>query len=479
MTIYSSNTQADSSGRYPRRHIILAGLVGLLIGFALALAPKSDATVKRVVLDLPTPVAAVEDDALNASASISEAISAPGARNEAPSKADSSISNAAAGTQPNTRALNVRSGDSLSTLLARAELMAKDQDAILAATAALKKRIPHLQPGQTLHIQEDHENQLTFLSLDLTKTDSLIAARDTSGQLSVSLEKKEPVPFTTYTQGTVRSSFFQAAQAAGLSHSSALQLTRIFDFDIDFSQDIHKGDSFKVVYEELYVDGQKLRDGAILAAEFTTKGKEYTAVRFKRPDGSIDYYSKEGTTLRKAFIRAPIDYARISSHFDLSRLHPVLHSLRAHKGTDYAATRGTPIKATGDGVVKFSGRKGGYGNVVILDHGRGYETLYAHMQNFAKGMKTGTKIKQGQVIGYVGSTGLATGPHLHYEFYVNGQVKNPVTVKLPGSLPIAQTERAAFVRQASKITQQMNTFASAFEASHKASQLAFADKKDL
>jgi len=179
--------------------------------------------------------------------------------------------------------------------------------------------------------------------------------------------------------------------------------------------------------------------------------------RYEDSDGRVQYYTPEGRTMRKAFLRTPIDFARISSHFNLRRKHPVLNKIRAHKGTDYAASHGTPIKAAGDGKVVFAGRKGGYGNVVIIQHGQTYKTLYAHISKFRKGIRSGKRVKQGQTIAYVGSTGLATGPHLHYEFYVNGAVRNPVTVKLPNARPIAKSELARFTANIQPLIAQLNT----------------------
>lgn len=226
-----------------------------------------------------------------------------------------------------------------------------------------------------------------------------------------------------------------------------MDLANVFGYDIDFALDLREGDEFELVYEEKFVADKVVGSGNILAARFTNRGKTYSAVRYVNKQGLPSYYRADGTSMRKAFIRTPVDFARISSRFSTGRRHPVLNKIRAHKGVDYAAPRGTPIKATGDGRVTLAGRHGGYGNTVIIQHGNRYKTLYAHMHNFAKGIRNGSQVKQGQVIGYVGTTGLSTGPHLHYEFQVNGVHVDPLSQKLPMADPIAASEKQRFLQQ--------------------------------
>ena len=223
-----------------------------------------------------------------------------------------------------------------------------------------------------------------------------------------------------------------------------MDMASVFGYDIDFAQDIRQGDEFDVIYEQKVANGKVVGTGNILSARFTNRGKTYTAVRYTNKQGNSSYYTADGNSMRKAFIRTPVDFARISSRFSMGRKHPILNKIRAHKGVDYAAPRGTPIKAAGDGKVLLAGRRGGYGNTVIIQHGNTYRTLYGHMQGFAKGVQTGGTVKQGQVIGYIGTTGLSTGPHLHYEFRVNGVHRNPLTVKIPAAQPLAKKYRVAF-----------------------------------
>lgn len=220
--------------------------------------------------------------------------------------------------------------------------------------------------------------------------------------------------------GVIRSSLAVAGMEAGLSDELITQLTRIFAWDIDFAANLHRGDQFTVVHELTHYG-----DEQIVAAEFVNEGRILTAVRYEDGEGNVGYYTPEGKAMRKAFLSTPVDYVRISSHFDANRLHPILNRIRAHKGVDYAARIGTPVKAAGDGQIAFVGRKGGYGQVVIVKHGERYETLYAHLSDFKKGLLEGEAVQQGDIIGYVGQTGLATGPHLHYEFRVDGVHRNP------------------------------------------------------
>src|SRR5690606_8999658 len=269
-------------------------------------------------------------------------------------------------------------------------------------------------------------------------------------------DKLKPDVTTAYAYGQIESSLFLAAKRAGLSHNLTMDLANVFGYDIDFAMDIRKGDSFEVVYEEKTIDGERVGTGNILAARFTNRGKNYTAVRYTNKQGNTSYYTADGNSLRKAFIRTPVDFARISSRFSAGRKHPILNKIRAHKGVDYAAPRGTPIKAAGDGRIELAGRRGGYGNTVIIQHGNRYKTLYGHMQGFAKGIKTGSPVKQGQIIGYIGTTGLSTGPHLHYEFQVNGVHVDPLSQKVPMADPIAKNERQRFLQQSQPLIARMD-----------------------
>ncbi len=246
--------------------------------------------------------------------------------------------------------------------------------------------------------------------------------------------------------GVIEGSLFGAASKAGLGNGTVLELAKVFGYDIDFTQDLRVGDSFSVVYEEIYRDGERLRGGDIIAASFMNQGKRYHAFRYTFADGRSEYFDLEGRPMKKSFLRVPVEFTRISSLFTTARKHPVLGTMRAHRGVDYAARTGTPIMAAGEGRVSFAGWQNGYGHTVIIDHGRGYTTLYAHLSKFGKYRK-GTRVRQGDVIGYVGSSGLATGPHLHYEFRVNGAHRDPLKMTLPKPEPLPKAELARFQQQ--------------------------------
>jgi len=225
----------------------------------------------------------------------------------------------------------------------------------------------------------------------------------------------------------------------------AFELAEIYQYDIDFVLDIQAGDRFTVVHEEVFQDGERLRTGNVLAAKFINEGREYRAVRYVDEQGHDEYFTPDGRSLRKAFIRAPVQFSRISSRFNPTRRHPVLNTIRAHRGVDYAAPVGTPVRAAGEGRVRFVGRQGGYGNVIELEHGSGVVTVYGHLSRFAAQMRRGQRVELGKVIGYVGKTGLATGPHLHYEYRIRGVHKNPQTVPLPDAAPIPAEQRDRFL----------------------------------
>lgn len=337
----------------------------------------------------------------------------------------------------------VKSGDNLSLIFKRAGLNDRVMMEVLAAEQG--KKLASLYPGHQLKFTFDDAGTLQNLTYIKDRLSSFSYSRGEQG-FTYQESNREPDVKLAMRSGTITESLFLAGKEAQLDDRLVMELAGIFGWDIDFAMDIRQGDSFRVVYEESFLDGDKIGSGNIVAAQFTNQNRTYRAVRYEDAKGTVQYYTPTGDTMRKEFLRTPIDFARISSHFNLKRKHPVLNKIRAHKGTDYAASRGTPIKAAGDGKVIYAGKKGGYGNVVIIQHGQTYKTLYAHISKFRKGIRTGVRVKQGQTIAYVGSTGLATGPHLHYEFYVNGAVRNPVTVQLPKAQAIPQEELQRFFR---------------------------------
>lgn len=351
--------------------------------------------------------------------------------------------------------MTVAKGDTLSGLFNRYDLAAADWMA-LARLDGAGKQLSKMRPGDVLRVAINDTRRVNKLSyaMDELRTLNVERGRDDNFVAEESLAEVETR--VAYATGTITSSLFVAAAEAGMSDRTTMGLAAIFGWDIDFALDIRVGDRFAVVYEELYLDGEKLRDGPILAAEFVNGRRSIRAVRFVDADGHASYYTPSGDSMRKAFIRTPVDFARISSSFSLGRRHPILNKIRAHRGVDYAAPPGTPIKAAGDGKVIFAGTKGGYGRTVILQHGSNRTTLYAHMRSFRRGIRSGTRVKQGQVIGYVGSSGLATGPHLHYEFRVNGVHRNPVTVPLPRAHPIPKAQQVAFTEASTPLLGQLD-----------------------
>jgi len=338
--------------------------------------------------------------------------------------------------------IRVRNGDSLSLIFARAGFGASVVHSVAYETEH-GDELSRIYPGQEIRFYEDSDGQLAEIQFAKNELEYYLVASSEKGFES-SHVVLEPEAFPQLKSGTIDSSFYLAAQRAGLLDNQIMELAALFGWDIDFVLEIRRGDSFSVVYEDRYLNGEQISPGNILAAEFINQGRVLRAVRYEDSNERVAYYNPEGESMRKAFLRAPLDVFRISSSFNLNRRHPILNTIRAHKGTDYAAPSGTPIKATGDGRVIFSGVDGGFGNVVRLQHGLNYVSVYAHMSRFASGIQNGTYVVQGQTIGYVGMTGLATGPHLHYEFHVNGSVRNPVTVALPNGDPIPAAELDQF-----------------------------------
>jgi murein DD-endopeptidase MepM/ murein hydrolase activator NlpD len=350
--------------------------------------------------------------------------------------------------------ITVKSGDSLAGIFSRLDISPQELHALLeegGATHNLKK----IYPGQTLRVVTGEDNRLIRLSYPIDQLNTLEVARNDAG-FDVSTVTRTPEFITRNASGMIDSSLFLAGNKAGLSDSLTMELAGIFGWDIDFVLDIRKGDQFTVLYEQMSLDGETIGNGTILAAEFINRGKRYQAIRYTDSGGKTDYYSMDGKSMRKAFLRTPVEFSRISSRFSLGRKHPILNKIRAHKGVDYAASRGTPIKATGDGKIVHRGKKGGYGNTIIIQHGTQYSTLYAHMSKYRGGLKNGSRVKQGQIIGYIGSSGLATGPHLHYEFRVNGVHRDPLRVKLPGAEPLKKKYRDDFNTRAEALLAQLD-----------------------
>lgn len=447
---------------YPKSHLLAASGVAALLSLALLVFPSREVEAKKTFLDLklessgqiiaePDTTAQSPADSPFAYASDMQTFEQASSDEDKP---EDQTGEPVAETDPLAKSVVVANGDTLSTVFAKVGLSPAVMHAVLASSPDAKQ-LSRLKIGQTLEFQLTEQGELASLRSKLNSLETLALEQTPKGYV-FKKEQVKPEVSTVYARGEIDSSLFLAAKRAGLSHNLTMDLANVFGYDIDFALDIRKGDSFEVIYEEKTVEGQRVGTGNILAARFTNRGKTYSAVRYTSKDGTTSYYNADGTSMRKAFIRTPVDFARISSRFSNGRKHPILNKIRAHKGVDYAAPHGTPIKSAGDGKVLLAGRKGGYGNTVIIQHGQRYRTLYAHMQGFAKGVRNGSTVKQGQIIGYIGTTGLSTGPHLHYEFQVDGVHVDPLGLKLPMADPIAKSEMPRFMQQSQPLMARMD-----------------------
>lgn len=351
----------------------------------------------------------------------------------------------------------VKHGLNLGIIAERAGIGASEIYALMQTKGEALK-LKKLYPGDEISMLAGLDGKLLGLKYNLDKAHYLQVLRkpgETPAFDVVTIER----PLETriaYASGTIQYSLFTAGLRAGLSTPMIIKLANIFEWDIDFALEVKPGDRFHAVYEEKFIDGEKVTEGEIIAAEFINNGNVYRAIRYTSPNGDSDYYTPEGNSLRKEFMRNPVDFTRISSRFSSGRKHPILNTIRAHMGVDYAAPPGTPIKASGEGRIVFRGKKGGYGNTIIIQHGQRYSTLYAHMSKFNHNANHGARMKQGQIIGYVGSTGLATGPHLHYEFRVNDIHRNPLTIQYPSAQPIASKFKDDFQEKSKALVAQLD-----------------------
>lgn len=448
---------------YTNHHLLTAAGALVGIGLIIGLTPDEAGATRseqtgaqaQILAELPPPGVAT-DAIVGETARLNVPLELPvRPANVVTDAAERTAPTAAPEPEREWKTAQVRNGDNLSLIFGRLGLSAQELHNILELggdTRTLKR----LYPGEEIRVQTGTDGRLLALNYEMDESHTLWVEQNGS-ELATRVVEHPLEKRVTQTSGTINDSLFLASQRAGLSDNLTMELAGIFGWDVDFSLDIRQGDRFAVVYEEVYKDGDKLRDGAILAAEFVNRGKVYRAVRYSEPGGSAQYYSPEGKSLRKAFLRSPVAFTRVSSGFSLGRLHPVLNRIRAHKGVDYAAPTGTPVKSTGDGKIAFKGVKGGYGNVVIVQHGSRYSTLYGHLSGFARGLRAGSRVSQGQVIGYVGMTGLATGPHLHYEFHVDGVHRNPLTVALPDAAPLPAQQMAAFKHESQPYLARLDT----------------------
>ena len=400
--------------------VALFGMCGVAaFGLVANTAPELVPTPSMVVLDLPRPIVSVVD------------------------------ANAAGYWRED----RIRRGDTIGRVLAR--LGVDDPAALEFLRTDLSARaLYQLRPGKPLSVETDDDGQLLTLRFVTGDGQRLSIVRDGERLAASTAPAPAEIRWKMAT-GEIRTSLFGAADAAGLPDAVTLQMADAFAGDIDFYLDLRRGDRFTVVYEMRYVDGEPIGPGRIVAAEFENRGRSIRAFLWRDDDGGEDYYTADGAPSRKAFLRSPMEFSRVTSGFSGARLHPILQTWRAHKGVDYAAPSGTPVRATGNAKVSFAGKQGGYGNVIELQHRGAHSTLYAHLSRFAPQVKPGARVAQGEVIGYVGQTGWATGPHLHYEFRVGNDQRNPLTVALPSGEPLAPAHQLAFAARAASAAAQL------------------------
>jgi len=341
----------------------------------------------------------------------------------------------------------IQSGDTLANALSRLKIDDSEIQRLLA-TDAVRQLASSIRVGKRIQATTTQDGQLLTIQFERGDAPALTVRRQGDGYVaeegSALLETR-----VVMRSGRILSSLYGATDSAGIPDSIANQMAETLSTSLDFRDDLRRGDTFSVIYTVNYRNGEPIAVGKLLAAEFVNAGKPYRAVLFRDPFGREDYYTPEGESLKKGFLRSPLEFSRVTSSFSNSRKHPVFGFHRAHTGVDFGAPTGTRVKATGDATVVFAGRKGGYGNLVILRHGNGYETYYAHLSAFASGIRTGRAVGQGEVIAYVGTTGASTGPHLHYEVRIAGTPYNPMAIKLPGAPPLTTAQRAQFLQQTS------------------------------
>ena len=422
-------------------------VVGLGAPFVgLALISTLDLSQSAALTTPPTPImTAVDGDEFGAEQTLADFVVSPIPLVLAPEPEYESIT------------LRFRSGDTLEQLFRKHQLNIGNLMTISRLDEA-RRRFRSIKPGDVFEITHD-EGELISMYSALSLTSALVIDRAESGYTAAIVGR--PIEIRKrMAYGVIETSLFESGAAAGMSDKLIMSIAGIFAWDVDFVLDIRVGDNYYVQWEEIWQEGEFVTDGEIIMAEFNNNGRTNRAIRFIDDAGRSDYFTPDGHSVRKAFIRAPVDFTRVSSNFNPRRRHPILNTIRAHRGVDYAAPRGTPIRAAGDGKVIYRGVKNGYGKAIILQHGGNITTLYAHMSKYASKSWVGSRVRQGQTIGYVGATGLATANHLHYEYRINGVHRNPRTVDLPQADPIANKYRARFLAASAPILEELEQFKS-------------------
>lgn len=426
--ILTQNTKAGGRKLKLRWLLAISSLPLLGIAAAFGIAPQT------LPMNVPT-IESTEDIAL-------------------PSISALEFNNTATQDSPLLQFDQVRRDDTLSIVLERMNIRNPEAVAFLRTAREAQALATQLRPGRTLLTKTTASGELLELQFQLDINRALIVKKAADGYVA----NEMPLIFENRVlvkSAEIRSSLFAATDEAGIPDQIAIKVANIFSSDIDFNTDLRRGDRFTVIYEAGFSNGELIKTGRVLSAEFTNNGKTHDAVLYKVADGKESYYTPEGKSLQKAFLRSPLEFSRISSGFSLARFHPVLNKWRAHKGVDYAAPTGTRVRAVSDATVAFVGSQSGYGNVIVLQHSNGVSTAYGHLSRFAAGLHRGQKVLQSDDIGFVGMTGLATGPHLHYEFRINGEHRDPLTVALPTATPLPADQLATFQAQSKPLLEQL------------------------
>lgn len=439
---------------YPRNHLYMAGILGILVVGLLALPDEDAASTGPDRVQIPVTTATSPKTNL----ATRDSDSSP----DEPLAVDVVASESSVNPEPTAvevtawQNIEVQSGDNLSAIFTRVGLSDQDLFRVLNSSDEAKV-LNRLYPGY----------QLDFMIADLGELEQLRVLKSplegylftlNQGRYDVEAIQKQALIDQAFRVGTITDSLFMAGQRERIPTITIMEMANIFGGVIDFILDPRQGDKFSILYEEKYLDGEFIGNGEILATQYINQGKQYTAVRYINEAGESGYFNPDGESMRKAFLRSPLDVFRISSNFNPRRRHPILNTIRAHKGTDYAAPRGTPVRATSDGTVTWAARNGSFGNLVVVRHAGSFETKYAHLSKYNRGARRGDRVKQGDIVGYVGSTGGATGPHLHYEFLMNGVHQNPRTIldKLPKADSIDAGELDSFRSQTAALLQHFD-----------------------
>ncbi|MDX1492042.1 MAG: peptidoglycan DD-metalloendopeptidase family protein [Pseudohongiellaceae bacterium] len=435
---------------YPRNHFILASGLSLVLVVTLAFTPEEadtdSAQADKGTLNIPLAIELSEPAPAPALMPETEAPTAP----TTPAVDEETYS---AWTD-----LKVESGDNLTSIFNRVGLSSQSMYKVLNSNSEAKV-LNALYPGYELSFRIPEPGKLEQLKLLKSPLEGYLFTLNEDSYVVESILHTPDVT-TAFKESTINDSLFMAAQRANIPTAATMEMANIFGGVIDFALETRSGDNFGILYEEKYLNGEFIGNGEVLAAQFTNQGKQFIALRYENEAGEVGYFSPEGESMRKAFLRTPLDVFRISSNFNLNRRHPILNTIRAHKGTDYAAPRGTPVRATSDGTVTWAARNGSFGKLIVIKHRGEFETKYAHLNDYAKGIKKGARVTQGQIIGYVGTTGGSTGPHLHYEFLVGGVHKNPRTIidQLPKAVSIDPEEMPRFRAQTADLLAKFRSY---------------------